>query len=155
MALTNTLIGKQQKTFRLLTEETAQKPRAKVAAVATVANQFNAGQIVFLDTTDACVRLPATIGAGSKVQYGVSFNSHTPTLDECDGSGYATFLWSQHEGQTTQFDSTVTAATAIAGTPLGVASGGNFSTNTTEYVGWVEDFSGGWLRYHWDPTSLS
>ncbi len=76
MPTVNTLVGKQQSTFRLVSEETSIRWRQKVGDVAQTTDQFLAGNI--LQLTSGVLKKPSG-NAAAGTQYGVAFET-TPLL---------------------------------------------------------------------------
>jgi hypothetical protein len=161
--LTNTLLGKQQKTFRLLSEDTALKSKEPVNTLDATNYPyaiFKAGQIVIVPNPSSYqtgyanyvskLAVPSTAGAvAGKGLLGVAFETHDTTLDECAGSGLGTILWGPHEAQTQNYDKTGTYA---KGQPLYASSvvNGNFTNSANgAIIAYCEAEDGTWLRYRW------
>jgi hypothetical protein len=149
--LSTSLLGKQQKKFRLLTEETAIKWRAPIGDVNTAAYQFESGQIVSLGSAGSLVRA-GTAGTEVAIGYesivGVAFDNYTPTINECAGAGLATVIANQHIGQTKQYDD----ETYNPGDKLYVSATtpGNFAATTTAIgLAYAVAERGSWLEYLW------
>lgn len=148
--LTSTLLGKQMKKFRLLTEETAVKWRAPIGDVNTAADTFEAGMIVELGS--AKVQKVSTSGAliATEGIIGVSYENFTTTLNECAGSGLTTIIINPgHIGQTQQYD---TGDTYTQGQILYASNdvSGNFcDAGAGLGVGYLVAQRGSWLEYVW------
>lgn len=166
--LVNSIPGRQQKTFRLVSEETSLRPRAKVAAnppavANSVSNAWNAGHILTLSSGNL-VKLTSSGSANGL--YGVAFESHNSTLDECAMSQLGTWIVNRHIGQTTMFDATVSSSLTTAGDELGISDS---ATNATDEGGFAETSGSGvavgyalrmlgdWLEYLWfgQPVATS
>jgi len=149
--LSTSLLGKQQKQFRLLTEETARKWRFPIGDVNTVTEQFESGQIVYFGSEGKVKAVPiASLHDSSESIIGVAMDTYIPTVNECAGAGLATVIVGEHFGQTKAYD---TANTYTKGTRLysSTSETGNFAASATTgpAIGYVVEERGDWLEYVW------
>lgn len=152
--LTTTLLGRQMKTYALLTDTKATKWRAPIGNVETDDDQFEAGEIVFLGSSGKIKRVDTggtALGATADSIIGVAFDNFTPGLNECQGAGLGTMIIDPgHIGKTKQFISTDSYAIgeAVGGSN---ATKGKFSADNTAglNVGYTVALRGSWLEYVW------
>lgn len=147
MPTVNTLVGKQQSTFRLVSEETAIRWRHKVGDVNQASDQFYAGNIVAL--TSGVLKKPAGQAAvGSN--YGVAFETYTPALDECTpNGGLATWVINNHVGQVNSTIYVAGTNEAAAGAALYCSQGRFTSTAAGAIVAYLLRSLGDWIEYYW------
>jgi hypothetical protein len=146
--------GKTQVTFRLLTEETAIKWRLPVKPGAATTYLFSAGQMVYMDKTNAYLQyMAADTALSGGYLIGIAMDTYTAALDETQGSGFATVVLGPHVGATSYFTGTgaTTVIGAIVCNPLGTAgslSVAAASSNTTR-VAHALNNDGVFLTYFW------
>jgi len=151
---TNTIVGKQQNTFRLVSEETSVRWRQKVGPVTVTANTYDAGEVVTVDLSSGILRRPnANVDKGNI--YGVAFETHKPELDECAAAGLGTWIINPHVGQISDVIHSI-AASATAGAKLYFdrsASSKRWTStsgaNTGVMLAYLLRRMGNWIEYYW------
>lgn len=149
--LSTSLLGKQQKTFRLLTEETAVKWRAPVGDIDTSTQNFSAGSLVELTSAGIVTNIGiAGTAIATESIVGVSMDNFVPTLNECAGSGEATVIVNPgHIAQTAKYDTGDTFADGDKLYPSASVTGNFSSTATGLGLAYLVKQRGAWLEYLW------
>jgi hypothetical protein len=153
MPTVNTLVGKQQSTFRLVSEETSIRWRQKVGDVTQTADQFLAGNI--LQLTSGVLKKPSG-NASAGNQYGVAFETYTPALDECTpNGGLGTWLINSHVGQISPSVYVAGTEGANPGDKLYCNAGQFTSTAGGHPVAYVLRTLGDWIEYYWVGADMA
>jgi len=151
MPTTNTIVGKQQNTFRLVSEETSVRWRQKVGPVTETANTYDAGEVVTV--VSGILRRPNSNVAKGNI-YGVAFETHKPELDECAAAGLGTWIINPHVGQISDAIHSIEAS-AAAGAKLYFNRNANSKrwTNNANEAGVMLAYllrrMGNWIEYYW------
>ena len=156
MPTVNTLVGKQQNTFRLVSEETSVRWRLPVGDVNTSANQFISGNVLTI-AGSGDNRFLVKPSNQSNRPLGVAFDTHIPTLDECAPNGdLGTLILNNHVGQISSQCALSGVSDAAVGSKLSFGiSGGNdgkfkiaeTGDTTVAYV--MRQLGNGWTEYYW------
>lgn len=145
--------GKTQVSFRLLTEETAIKWRLPVKPSAATTYLFTAGMMVYLDKTNAYLQqMPANTAMSAGFLTGIAMDEYSATLDETQGSGFATVVLGPHIGTTSQY-TTATAASVIGALIVNPSTAGKLDagaiTGNYTRVAHLLNCDGVFMTYFW------
>jgi len=166
--LAKSIPGRQGRSFRLLTEETAVKWRIPVGPTSadsggSTANEFQQGSVITPSSGIAVkAETPqkneyASGNSGLVPLLGVAFDEHTATLDECQQSGFVTMVCNRFAAQTKQFIATNISTSTAVGVPLFVGASDNAgklgvladASAGDLAVGYFLRYSGDWIEFMW------